>query len=185
MTFFCDRIKEERKRLGLTQEQVAQLTNKTVQSQRSYESGKRMPDIEYLSALDEAGFNTGYILTGEHQPDPSLLDLPSFERGIEVSLRVLEVTGELGVNPGREGITQICLYAHKYCPTKEGLKAYIESAYALLSAVNQEPANDAHNNADEESVPNEEPEITILDVVDLDRDKKEIKDIDLLDLFKE
>jgi transcriptional regulator with XRE-family HTH domain len=156
MSLFCDRIKEERKRLGLTQEQVAQLTKKTVQSQRSYESGKRMPDIEYLSVLDEAGFDTGYILTGERERDPSLVDLPSFERGLEVMDRVLTVLHELGIDPGKEGTKQICLYAHKYCPTKEGLKAYIESAYALFSAVNQEPVNDAHNNADEESAVNKE-----------------------------
>lgn len=142
MLVICDRIKEERKRLRLTQEQVARLTKKTVKSQQNYESGKRTPDIEYLGALVGAGFDTGYILTGEREPDPTLLDLPSFERGIEVANRVLEIAHEMGVNPGREGTKQLCLYAHQFCPTKEGLKAYIESVFALSNAKAEEDKND-------------------------------------------
>jgi len=49
------------------------------QSQTNYESGKRLPDADYLSAIAKAGADVLYILTGERSlasmPGPSILDI--------------------------------------------------------------------------------------------------------------
>lgn len=135
MLLFCERIKEERKRLKLTQEQVAQLTKKTVQSQRSYESGKRTPDVEYLSALGAAGFDTGYILTGERDADPVLLGLSNTERvkvALDLAVEVMEeVKKERGVEFSAENFQTLMGYAYTYCTTKKALKTFADSVFWL------------------------------------------------------
>tara|TARA_R110002050_G_scaffold269917_1_gene412456 strand:+ start:65239 stop:66072 length:834 start_codon:yes stop_codon:yes gene_type:complete len=58
------RIREERARLGLTQQEVADFVGVTRQSQAKYEKGTRSPDALYLDKILKLGFNSYYILTG-------------------------------------------------------------------------------------------------------------------------
>lgn len=64
MTNFNERLKEERKRLGLNQTDFAALANVGQIAQVNYENGKRNPDSKYLQAIAEAGADIQYILTG-------------------------------------------------------------------------------------------------------------------------
>lgn len=59
---FSDRLTEERKRLKLTQENVAAAVGVHKVTQNNYESGKRLPDAEYLSALAQLGVDINYLL---------------------------------------------------------------------------------------------------------------------------
>ena len=59
---FSDRLTEERKRLKLTQENVADVVGVHKVTQNNYESGKRQPDAEYLHNLSKLGFDVSYIL---------------------------------------------------------------------------------------------------------------------------
>ncbi len=58
------RIKEERERLGFTQEYFAALGGVTARTQRNYELGKRVPDVAYLDAVANT-VDIQYIVTGE------------------------------------------------------------------------------------------------------------------------
>ena len=58
------RIREERKRLGLTQQELADLVGVDRNSQINYERGHRSPPAEYLERLDALGLDACYILTG-------------------------------------------------------------------------------------------------------------------------
>lgn len=73
MVLLGERIREERLRLGLTQDQLG-VAPKT---QRFYESGDRCPDAEYLRRFAEAGADILYIVTGRAggvlSPDESAL----------------------------------------------------------------------------------------------------------------
>lgn len=66
-----ERLREERERLGLSQTEAADIAanagvaGATRQSQALYEKGKRMPDAAYLAAIQAAGYNVLYILTGQ------------------------------------------------------------------------------------------------------------------------
>lgn len=75
-----ERLREERKRCGLSQSDVAEIAadsgvpGATRQSQSIYEKGKRMPDAAYLAAVGAAGLNIHYIVTGKRNtPPPEVL----------------------------------------------------------------------------------------------------------------
>ncbi|WP_433692421.1 helix-turn-helix domain-containing protein [Herbaspirillum seropedicae] len=64
MSDFKTRLKEERKRLGLNQEKFAQIGGVSKDTQVNYESGLRVPDVDYLIAVGAAGVDTQYLLSG-------------------------------------------------------------------------------------------------------------------------
>jgi transcriptional regulator with XRE-family HTH domain len=59
------RLKQERERLELTQVEMAKQTGIARASQQNYESGKRLPNVEYLNMLHKLGVDILYIITGE------------------------------------------------------------------------------------------------------------------------
>lgn len=63
-----ERLREERKRLGLTQEQVATAGGVRKQAQLKYEKGETTPDAEYLAAAALIGIDVLYVLTGTAAP---------------------------------------------------------------------------------------------------------------------
>lgn len=61
----AERLREERLRLGLSQDEIAKLGGVTGRSQRNYESGARLPDAAYLSAVGvHPGVDLQFVLTG-------------------------------------------------------------------------------------------------------------------------
>lgn len=64
MLNICDRLKEERVRLGLNQGDLAKLAGVSKTSQFNYEKGDRSPDADYLARLLEAGLDVLYIVSG-------------------------------------------------------------------------------------------------------------------------
>lgn len=70
MIGFSDRLKEERKRLGFTQGDLADVAGVAGNTQLNYEKGVRNPDSEYLQAVAAAGVDVLYLLTGQRTPQP-------------------------------------------------------------------------------------------------------------------
>lgn len=64
-TSHCDRIREERTRLGLNQEDFGKLGGVSKRTQMYYEKGERSPDLEYLLGLGAAGVDVWYIVLGQ------------------------------------------------------------------------------------------------------------------------
>jgi transcriptional regulator with XRE-family HTH domain len=58
------RLKSERKRLCLSQLQLADLCGVALRSQQNYEKDERQPDAGYLSAVATAGVDVLYVITG-------------------------------------------------------------------------------------------------------------------------
>ena len=58
------RLQEERKRLGLTQDKIAEIGGVKRRTQINYEAGERCPDANYLIAIAAVGADVQYILTG-------------------------------------------------------------------------------------------------------------------------
>lgn len=69
MSTFGDRLREERKRLGLSQTEFAKAAGVHLNTQSRYEKGEREPDTAYLSALAGIGVDVGYIV-GYTMPTP-------------------------------------------------------------------------------------------------------------------
>ena len=81
MPEICDRLREVREALGLSQQALAERCGITARSQRNYESGERLPDAGYLAAIAAAGAYVLYILTGQRsQPVPPAQELPRQEQ---------------------------------------------------------------------------------------------------------
>ena len=59
------RLKEERKRLTMTQVEMAEAASVTRVSQQNYENDRRVPDAEYLRSLHKLGVDILYVVTGE------------------------------------------------------------------------------------------------------------------------
>ncbi len=59
------RLKEERKRLGMTQQEIADKVSITRETWSRYESAKIAPGSEVLLNLVNLGVDTNYILTGD------------------------------------------------------------------------------------------------------------------------
>lgn len=69
---FFERLKEERKRLGMNQTQFAELAGTTKNSQLNYEKGNVCPSATYLAAIAAAGVDVQYVLTGRRSSEPVL-----------------------------------------------------------------------------------------------------------------
>jgi len=63
-------LREERIRLGLKQEEMAQIGGVTRNTQGSYERNERRPDSGYLKALGDVGLDVLYVVTGERTGTP-------------------------------------------------------------------------------------------------------------------
>ena len=75
------RLREERERLGLSQEALGAVGGVRKQAQHLYESGARKPDMDYLTAVASAGVDVLYVLTGQRsQPVPPAQELPRQEQ---------------------------------------------------------------------------------------------------------
>jgi transcriptional regulator with XRE-family HTH domain len=58
------RLRTERRRLGLSQADFAQLATVSRRTQASYEAGDGAPGADYLSALAHVGVDVLYVVTG-------------------------------------------------------------------------------------------------------------------------
>lgn len=61
---FGPRLRQERKRLGLTQAQLAAAAGISAPTQVGYEQGSRAPDVHYLTAVERIGVDERYVRTG-------------------------------------------------------------------------------------------------------------------------
>lgn len=64
MSDFGSRLKEERERLGLSQQAFAKECGVGKTAQYTYEKGERDPSVSYLEAAEKLGVDTSYVVTG-------------------------------------------------------------------------------------------------------------------------
>lgn len=61
------RLKQERRRMGLTLRKLAEIGGVTTAEQRHYELSEAMPEADYLAALANHGMDVVYVVTGKKQ----------------------------------------------------------------------------------------------------------------------
>ena len=108
-SFFC-RLKEERKRLGLTQASAATHGGVARETWSRYETGALAPGMEVLSALAMNGADANYLLTGRRSA-PSSQPLPLDEqmwldcyRGWDMAVKRNELARALGLVPTEQAL---------------------------------------------------------------------------------
>lgn len=65
MSNFCERLREERERLGYNQADFGEVGGVKKLAQFNYEKGERAPDAEYLGKIAGIGADVVYLLTGQ------------------------------------------------------------------------------------------------------------------------
>ena len=66
---FANRLKEQRKKLGYTQAQIAEICGVSGRMWGDYERGKYFPRNENLIAIEKAGIDVQYVMYGEQSSD--------------------------------------------------------------------------------------------------------------------
>lgn len=89
MVHFGERLKEERLRVGMSQIELANAIGMSQGSQTLYETGKRNPDMAYLTAIQELGLDAAYIVTGAFAE----IDIPKDEQQFLAVFRKLDQRG--------------------------------------------------------------------------------------------
>lgn len=79
------RIAEERKRLGFTQVAFAEKMGVSLSSQKRYETGERMPGMDYVFAASGLGMDAGYIASATRESSEQI----DFFRGFDGRLAVM------------------------------------------------------------------------------------------------
>jgi transcriptional regulator with XRE-family HTH domain len=82
------RLKEERKSLGMSQQEFGAIGGVEANAQGKYESGERIPRSDYLAALGKKGVDVLYVLSGKRTPI-STDTLNDAERAIITHYRAL------------------------------------------------------------------------------------------------
>ncbi|HRD34598.1 MAG TPA: helix-turn-helix transcriptional regulator [Rhodocyclaceae bacterium] len=96
---FSARLREERKRLGMSQTTFAKAVGIHLNSQSRYEKGERAPDTAYLGAIAKLGVDMSFLLTGDRGND-SQLEIESARAKSHALVHVLsQIQGFLGFWP--------------------------------------------------------------------------------------
>lgn len=96
MDTFPDRLKQERRRLRMSQAELASAGGVQKHAQLNYEKGLRSPDTSYLVGIAEAGVDVLYLLTGRTS-DPATLALDPDEERLLAGYRELKLREKRGV----------------------------------------------------------------------------------------
>jgi len=88
MNHLGSRLKEERKTLGLSQQEFAAIGGVEANAQGKYESGERTPRSDYLAALGVKGVDVLYLLSGRRTP-LRIDSLSDAERNVIIHYRAL------------------------------------------------------------------------------------------------
>lgn len=67
-TSIGDRLRAERERLSLTQEQFAEIGGASKRAQAGWEKGEQVPNAEFLASVAAAGVDVLFVITGQRTP---------------------------------------------------------------------------------------------------------------------
>ena len=109
-----ERLLEERKRLGLNQDQMAEIGGVAKRTYCNYESGEREPMASFFAAIAAAGADVQYILTGMR----AMQSVETLSPRKKALLDNYENTDDRG----REAIEQLASAQAEYQPTKKQAK---------------------------------------------------------------
>ncbi|MGN0864189.1 MAG: helix-turn-helix domain-containing protein [Stenotrophomonas koreensis] len=100
-----ERLKEERKRLGYTQEELSGLCETNKRQQIKYEQDAQAPGAGYLALASGAGLDVAYVLagvrTGELNPQESALLAAYRSASEELQNAVLALLGSRLAKPAK------------------------------------------------------------------------------------
>lgn len=142
MNNFCEKLREERKRLALSQDGFAELAGVSKNSQFNYEAGTRQPDVAYLKTIQQMGVDLVYLFTGERSFDPSATQHTEPAATLAARLvqerKRLELTvGQLAEKSGVDRLALLKFEEGEFAPDAKALQQLhavgVDVGYVLLS----------------------------------------------------
>lgn len=125
-----ERLKQERTRLGMSQEEFGAVGGVKKVAQSNYETGKRFPDSQYLERLAASGVDIQFVVTGFRlgtvaQPN----GLPAVESSpidVEQLMRIVERLDAIATDAGKRlpaaMLVEIAADVYNYFQQEEGLE---------------------------------------------------------------
>lgn len=101
LQLFFERLKEERFRLELTQDELAAAVGVSKRSYCAYEAGETAPSAKLLAALVGMGVDIAFLLTGQRSPGAPALTpeesalLDNFRHSPPAARKALKTTSDL------------------------------------------------------------------------------------------
>ncbi|WP_200882989.1 helix-turn-helix domain-containing protein [Cellvibrio mixtus] len=111
MDSFGERLRSERERLGLTQDEFSEKGGVKKRAQINYEKGERNPDSTYLAAIAAAGVDIVYVITGVRTTPAAALSpraaalVDNFEHMADEDKRAIERLADAVQKPQAQGLT--------------------------------------------------------------------------------
>ncbi len=137
MSVVCERLKEERIRLELSQQALTGVLAVSMSSVKRWEKDTPIPS-DKLGMLYQFGFDVLYITTGHHLPepghvreDPAIYGMTESQKAAYGMNMILEAQEELGLMWTKEQMKILMGYAYEHAPTKESLLAFVNAALAV------------------------------------------------------
>lgn len=120
--------------MGLDKAAAAAAAGVHPSTYRRWEIDRAVPG-DALAALAAAGFDVQYVVTGIRLPDAVREEIAAYgdqreDPAVRALRLVMEVGEELGISKQltAEQLQLLVGYAHQWAPTRESLRAFIETA---------------------------------------------------------
>lgn len=136
-----ERLRQERMRLDMSQEEFGAAGGVKKVAQSNYETGKRFPDSQYLEKVAALGVDIRYVVTGIRS-DNSMVELSRSDRSGVAEMP--EVSSDSGLGPGFAPIPMYDIEAAAGAGRlfdAENIESTIYFPTELLSAEGRDPAN--------------------------------------------
>lgn len=123
-----ERLREERQRLGFTQEGLAEKVGVSRLTQGKYEKNERKPDADYFERIDATGLDALYIITGHRARPLKIYKTPS-----DALMSVVEVQDELGLSFSAEQLKAVLGLAYKGQLDHAALKDVVVESFRIAN----------------------------------------------------
>lgn len=136
MRSFGVRLREERERLGMNQEQIGALGGVNRNTQGKYEKDLRSPDAAYLQALSTAGVDVHYVITGEQRAPEGALSLIDIDFLAEIAEQLDHIISQAGKKPRGAQFVRMVAEVYNFM-AQEGTRDAETASRALKLVVNR------------------------------------------------
>ena len=116
---FGSRLREERKKIGMSQKEFGAIGGVSYGAQSNYETGRRAPDATYLAAVKDT-IDLYYVLTGK--------SFPSQQRVSDAMLVAMRLEQDFDLNPYSEQARELCRVLYETDTDYEAMYALIKAA---------------------------------------------------------
>jgi transcriptional regulator with XRE-family HTH domain len=127
------RLQLDRRRLGLSQTEMGEVTGVSRAAQAGYEGGRSTPDVLYALKASAAGVDLDFLLTGKTSLEASI-DKFDWTLAEELMAAIHTVSEELHLTISHEKLIPLLKILYRLAVTQKSSQQPIDSAREVLRA---------------------------------------------------